>query len=127
MNKLTKYLAAAPALLMSAVPSVTHAMGMYRDDFQGMMPPSDGIVVAGAGTGAELAIIVFILMLFFWVAVILLWIFWLFMIIDIVRRDWKSPGDRAAYLVLVIFLSVLGAIIYYFGVKRHLDRKNGNK
>ena len=45
------------------------------------------------------------------------------MIIDIVKRDWKNTGDRAAYLVLVIFMNIIGALIYYFAVKRHLDNK----
>jgi drug/metabolite transporter (DMT)-like permease len=62
-------------------------------------------------------------MMIFWVGILLLWIFWLVMIIDITKRDWKNAGDRAAYLVLVIFMNIIGALIYYFAVKRHLDNK----
>jgi hypothetical protein len=78
---------------------------------------------AAGGALAGFAIFFLLLMMIFWVGILLLWIFWLVMIIDITKRDWKNAGDRAAYLVLVIFMNIIGALIYYFAVKRHLDNK----
>lgn len=112
MNKFSKYSIAASAAIATMLPTITHAMGMY----------DDGASSTG-GAAAGLAIFFIILMLIFWIGILLLWIFWLIMIIDIVRRDWKRDGDKAAYLILVIFLNILGAIIYYFAIKRHLDKK----
>ena len=75
------------------------------------------------GALAGFAIFFLLIMMIFWVGILLLWIFWLVMVIDITKRDWKNAGDRAAYLVLVIFMNIIGALIYYFAVKRHLDNK----
>jgi hypothetical protein len=111
MNRISKYLITAGAVAASMLPAMTHAMGMYDDGY------SSGGALAG------FAVFFAILMTVFWIGIILLWVFWLLMIIDVVRRDWKRDGDKAAYLILVIFLNILGAIIYYFAVKRHLDKK----
>lgn len=133
MKKLSKYFSIILAFIVSAVPATTHAMRMYQDDFQGMMPPGDGVTVAGpvaggmVGAGVAMAVIMMLLMIIFWVGIILLWVFWLVMVIDIVKRDWKNSSDRVAYLILVILLNILGAIIYYFAVKRHLNKANVKK
>lgn len=114
MTKLTKYSAIAGSVAASLLPITVHAMGMNGDD---------GASAAG-GAAAGVLVFFMLLMLVIWVGVILLWVFWLVMIIDIAKRDWKNDGDRAAYLVLVIFLNIIGALIYYFAVKKHLDHKD---
>lgn len=42
-------------------------------------------------------------------------IFWLWMLIDCIRRDF---GDKTLWIILLVFLNILGAILYYFFVKR---------
>ena len=47
----------------------------------------------------------------------ILFIFWLFMLIDCLKRDFSRDGDKIAWVIVIIFLQILGALIYYFVVK----------
>ena len=46
-----------------------------------------------------------------------LFIFWLFMLIDCLRRDFPRDGDKIAWVIVIIFLQILGALIYYFVIR----------
>ncbi len=55
---------------------------------------------------------------------ILLLVFWVVMLIDVLKRtNWKQESDKTLWILLVILLGYLGAIIYYFAIKRQLDAK----
>lgn len=61
-------------------------------------------------------------------------IFWIMMIIDIVRRDdseFKSSNERVVWILVVALTSYIGALIYYFAAKRPMDeakaKKNGGR
>jgi len=45
-------------------------------------------------------------------------IFWLWMLIDCIKRDFIKPNDKIAWVLVVIFIQMVGAIVYYFVVKR---------
>jgi hypothetical protein len=45
---------------------------------------------------------------------IFLFIFWIFMIVDCAKRDFKNDGDKIAWILIVVILQVIGAAIYYF-------------
>ena len=47
----------------------------------------------------------------------ILFLFWLFMLIDCLKRDFRKDGDKIAWVIVIIFLQVFGALIYYFVVK----------
>lgn len=61
---------------------------------------------------------IILLFLFIIVLAIFLTIFWVLMIIDIAKRKFKNENDKIVWILIVILLSWLGAIIYYFVVKR---------
>ena len=42
-------------------------------------------------------------------------IFWLWMLIDCIKRQFN---DKVLWIILIVFLNLLGAILYYFIVKR---------
>lgn len=42
-------------------------------------------------------------------------IFWLWMLMDVIKRQQE---DRLMWVLILIFLAILGAIIYYFVIKR---------
>lgn len=46
---------------------------------------------------------------------LLLFAFWLWMLIDAAKRDFD---DKAVWIILLLFLNVIGAVLYYFIVKR---------
>ena len=62
--------------------------------------------------------VVFFLILLFCGLAILLFIFWIMMIIDCVKRKFKDENDKIVWILVLVFLHIIGAIIYYFVVKR---------
>ncbi|MEK6872488.1 MAG: PLDc N-terminal domain-containing protein [Nanoarchaeota archaeon] len=59
------------------------------------------------------------LFLFIIFLAVFLTVFWILMIIDVAKRKFKNENDKIVWILIVILLSWLGAIIYYFVVKRH--------
>ena len=49
-------------------------------------------------------------------AVILLFVFWLIMIIDSITRKFKESNDKIIWVIVNVFLGLLGALVYYFVV-----------
>ena len=66
------------------------------------------------------------LIIFAAVLVILISIFWICMLIDCLKRDFKKDIEKIAWVLVLIFLHILGAIIYYFVVKVG-DKENSRK
>ena len=54
---------------------------------------------------------------------VLVFAFWIWMLIDCLKRNFKKDNDKIAWVLVIVFLSVLGASIYYFVVKIN-DKKN---
>ena len=45
--------------------------------------------------------------------------FWIWMLVDCAtRKTFKNDSDKVVWIVVMVFLQALGAIIYYFVVKR---------
>lgn len=59
----------------------------------------------------------FIWLMFFAVG-ILGTIFWIFMIIDVAKRKFKKDNDRVMWILIVVLTGIIGALIYYFMIKR---------
>ena len=57
------------------------------------------------------------LMLLGIILISLTFIFWLFMMVDCVKRDFKKDTEKIVWVLVIIFLHVLGAAVYYFVVK----------
>ena len=51
------------------------------------------------------------------VGMILGFIFWIAMIVDCAKRN-LSAGEKIAWMLVIIFLHDIGAVIYYFAVKK---------
>ena len=45
-------------------------------------------------------------------------VFWIRMIIDCANREFKSPNDKIVWILVLVFLQVLGAVIYWAVVKK---------
>ena len=45
-------------------------------------------------------------------------IFWIFMIIDVVQRRFPAENDKLMWLLLIIFTHTIGAVVYYFMIKK---------
>jgi uncharacterized BrkB/YihY/UPF0761 family membrane protein len=68
--------------------------------------------------GAGLIVFFIILGLAIFALVIYLFVFWILMIIDCAKRDFKNDTDKIVWILVIIFLHIIGALIYYFVVKR---------
>jgi len=43
-------------------------------------------------------------------------VFWIAMLIDCLKREFKEPIEKIAWVLAIFFLNILGAIVYYFVV-----------
>lgn len=125
MKKLLKYGALAGSA-MALMPLAARA----ADD----MTSSDVVTTtATSATDTAAAGAVVGGLLIFWLVFVViglaLFIFWIFMLIDCIKRtNWKQESDKNLWLIvlivgLVIGLGPIAAIVYYFAVKRQLDTK----
>ena len=49
---------------------------------------------------------------------VLITIFWVFMLVDVAKRDFKKENDKLTWILVVVLANWIGAIVYYFVVKR---------
>lgn len=49
-------------------------------------------------------------------------IFWIFMLVDAAKRNFKNDIDKVVWILVIVFTHIIGALIYYFVVKRY-DKK----
>ena len=45
-------------------------------------------------------------------------VFWIIMIVDVVKREFKQENDKILWVLIVILTGIVGALIYYFVVKK---------
>ena len=67
---------------------------------------------------AAMAIGFMFFMLIIVILLVLGLIFWIAMIIDCAKRNFKKDSEKIVWILVLIFLGILGAVIYYFVVKR---------
>ncbi len=60
----------------------------------------------------DLSGLVFIFAIFAILGSIASFVFWLYTLIDCVRREHRNPNDKIVWILLIIFLHVLGSILY---------------
>ena len=63
-------------------------------------------------------IFLMILWLFLLGIAVLLLVFWVLMIVDVAKRKFKNENDRVAWILIIVLLNCIGAIVYYFAIKR---------
>ena len=60
--------------------------------------------------------------LIFFAAIIGGIVFWIFMIVDVVEREFPKQEDKTMWILIVVLTGIIGAIVYYFMIKRK-DKK----
>ncbi|HPD82025.1 MAG TPA: PLDc N-terminal domain-containing protein [Candidatus Pacearchaeota archaeon] len=48
---------------------------------------------------------------------IFVFVFWILMLIDCLKRRYKESSDKIVWVIVIVFTQILGALIYYFVVK----------
>ncbi len=121
MKKSVKTLVGAGSLgaLASLAPLAAHATD-YNYDYS-------TTTTSNAAAGGIVAGVLVVYGIFLIVA-LALFVFWIFMLVDCLKRtNWKQESDKTLWIVilvvgLVIGLGGIAAIVYYFAVKRPLDK-----
>jgi len=72
--------------------------------------------LATAGIGFTLLVGFFVFIIV--VLSILSTAFWIWMLIDAARREFDDPNTKVLWIILLVLLGVVGAIVYYFVIKR---------
>lgn len=91
---------------------------------QAFAQANPGAGAAAAGVAATFTIGFFIIWGLMVILGIFLFIFWIMMIIDVAKRqNWKDDSEKTLWLLIVILVGYLGAVIYYFALKRDRDKK----
>ena len=68
----------------------------------------EGLIAAiGLGT----FFITFVVGIFFFV-------FWILMLVDVIQRKFKKDNDKIIWILIIVFTNWVGAIIYYFVVRK---------
>ena len=71
-----------------------------------------------AGTWIGVGILGLMIMLLFIIIPILSSIFWIWMVVDCAQRNFKKKNDKIIWILIVVLLHIVGALIYYFVIKR---------
>ena len=107
-----------------AAPLVAHATDYnYGDYYPATSSSSSG--AAGA--------VILVFVLGFFALMLALFIFWIVMLVDALKRtNWASESDKTLWtIVLAVSLPMglfgIASIVYYFVVKRPLDKKKSRK
>jgi len=48
---------------------------------------------------------------------------WIWMIIDVAKRDFEKENDKMLWILVVVLAGWIGALIYYFTIKRKEDKE----
>lgn len=48
-------------------------------------------------------------------------VFWIMMIVDAAKREFKNENDKIMWILILVFTSWVGALVYYFVVKKKED------
>lgn len=68
--------------------------------------------------GIALFLFIVFLILLVVVVAILAFIFWIIMIVDCAKREFKSDAEKIVWILILVFLGIIGALIYYFAVAK---------
>lgn len=104
MSKLSKLISFTAASIISA--GVANAFGYFRNGYDAF----DVMGMHGFGLFAGFGLVVL-------AAILFLFIFWLWMLIDCLKRNFKKDVEKVVWILVMIFLHLLGALVYYFVVK----------
>jgi NADH:ubiquinone oxidoreductase subunit 6 (subunit J) len=54
---------------------------------------------------------------------VLVFVFWISMLIDCLKRKFKEDSEKIVWVIVIVFTGIIGALIYYFIVKTKDKKK----
>lgn len=55
---------------------------------------------------------------------ILFFVMWIIMLVDAATRKFKGESDKVVWVLIIVFLGLIGALVYYFVVYQKDDEKS---
>ncbi|MBI2665106.1 PLDc N-terminal domain-containing protein [Candidatus Woesearchaeota archaeon] len=52
-----------------------------------------------------------------------LFVFWILMLVDVVKRNFPNNNDKLVWVLVIVLAGIIGALVYYFVVKRKDKKK----
>lgn len=74
-------------------------------------------IVAGTMLAGGMIVYAIFMIVMFTIGIFAL-VFWILMLIDVIKRDFKQENDKIMWVLIVVLTGIIGALIYYFIVKR---------
>ena len=106
----SKFLSVITGLFAVFVPSIAFAQ-------------EDGTSVAAAILGIVFVLFSMIFVLAWFAFVGFAMVYWILMLIDVVKRDnWESENDKVLWILVVLLAGIVGAVIYRFVVISKLGK-----
>ena len=84
----------------------------------------DAAAAAAAGIFGMVAFMWVVMLLLYglmFLAMLALMALWIWMLVDVIKRDFPQPNEKTMWVLVVILANWIGAIIYYFMIKRKSD------
>lgn len=85
----------------------------------------------GAAAGAFVGILFIFIMLFyllFFAVAIAAFVLWILMLIDAAQRaNWENENDKTVWILIIVLTGGIGALIYYFMIRKKLGPNHPNK
>lgn len=50
-------------------------------------------------------------------------IFWIWMLVDCATRNFKNKNDKVVWILVIILLHIIGAMIYYFLIRKKIKKR----
>lgn len=82
-------------------------------------------MVENAGLLGALGVLSFmwLFMAFIFGLFIFLFVFWILMLVDCARRKFKKSDEQIVWILVIALVGFIGALIYYFVIKRKDNKK----
>ncbi len=112
---------ALSGLVALALPVIARAED-YNYDYGTTTTTTNGAAAAGI---VGFSLIFFLLWFAFCIFAL---VYWILMLIDVIKRtNWENESDKTLWLLVVILLGILGAIVYRFVVVSKLGKAGAPK
>ena len=85
---------------------------------QNLAANTDAVGAAFGGAAIIFTIIMGFVAFIAIVLSILTTVFWIWMLIDAAQRDFDDPNNKILWIILLILLGFIGAIVYYFVIRK---------
>jgi type VI protein secretion system component VasK len=90
---------------------------------------ASSVFALGSVEVGAIFILSFVGILLFWFLIVCLVlagvIFWVWMFIDcLARKDASFADDKAVWIIVLLFTSIIGALLYFFFVRRRLHSRD---